>query len=342
MPYSVEYIDKSIWYSYDRVLSYHAMLNFIIGERGVGKSYGLKKYLLNRFKKKGRQFIYLRRYDTELKKSLKDNEFFKDISTDEVFKDDKFYIRGDKFYMNDKVCGYAIPLSKASIYKSVPFPNVDIIMFDEFLIDNATYHYLPEEPERLLDFIETVGRLRDIQVFALGNSISLINPYFDYFNISLPYNSDIKTFKSGLILINYIRNEAYRKVKKDSKFGNLIDGTKYGEYAIDNKFVKDNHNFIKKKNPKSKFFFNIIINNHTYGVWIDSNSNDMFISKHVNNNHPITVTFNYKDHTENTIMLKSRSVFFQNLIRHYEQGCLYFETVQIKADVTSIIHRTNR
>ena len=332
----------NIWYSYDKVLSYHAMLNYIIGERGCGKSYGLKQYLLNRFKKKNRQFIYLRRYDTELKKSLKDNEFFKDIENDPMFIEDEFNVRGDKFYMNGKVCGYAIPLSKASIYKSVPFPNVDIIMYDEFLIDNATYHYLPDEPEKLLDFIETVGRLRDIQVFCLGNNISLVNPYFDYFNISLPYNSDIKTFKNGLILINYIKNEAYRKVKKESKFGNLIDGTKYGEYAIDNKSLKDNNNFIKKKNPKSKFFFNIIINNHTYGVWMDYNSNEMYISKMYNANHPVTITFNYKDHTENTIMLKSKSVFFQNLVKHYMNANLYFDNLQIKSDITTLIHRTNR
>lgn len=335
-------MDNNIWYSYNKVMSYNAMMNYILGERGVGKSYGLKKYLLNRFKKKDSQFIYLRRYDTELKKSLKDNEFFKDIGNDPEFINDNFYVRGDKFYMNDKVCGYAIPLSKASIYKSVPFPNVDIIMYDEFLIDNATYHYLPDEPEKLLDFMETVGRLRNIKIFLLGNSISLINPYFDYFNISLPYNSDIKTFKDGLILINYIRNEAYRKVKKESNFGKLIDGTKYSSYAIDNEFLKDNNNFIKKKSPKSKFFFNLILNKHTYGVWMDYENSNMYISKHYNSNNPVCITFDYKDHSEHTIMLKSRSVFFQNLVKHYQIGCLYFDTLQIKSDVTSLIHKTNR
>ena len=335
-------MDENIWYSYNKVLSYHAMINFICGERGVGKSYNLKLYLLNRFKKKHKQFIYLRRYDTELKKSLKDDEFFKDICTNPIFINDTFEVRGDKFIMNKEVCGYAIPLSKASIYKSVPFPNVDIIMFDEFLIDNATYHYLPDEPEKLLDFIETVGRLRDIQIFCLGNSISLINPYFDYFNISLPYNTDIKTFKQGLILINYIKNEKYREVKRASNFGKLIDGTKYGSYAIDNEFLKDNNNFIKKKSPKSKFFFNIVINNHTYGIWMDYSSNDMYVSKMYNSNHPVTVTFNYKDHSENTIMLKSKSVFFQNLVKHYQIGCLYFDNLQIKSDVTTLIHHTNR
>lgn len=331
-----------MWYSYDKVLSYNAMLNFILGERGVGKSFNLKVYLLNRYKKKHKQFIYLRRYDTELQKSLKKDEFFEDIRCDKSLKDDKMYAKGDRLYINDELCGYAIPLSKASIYKSVPFPNVDIIMFDEFLIDNATYRYLPDEPEKLLDFIETVGRLRNIKVFLLGNSISLINPYFDYFNISLPYNTDIKTFKNGLILINYIKNEVYREVKRESNFGKLIDGTKYGSYAIDNQFLKDNNNFIKKKTPKAKFFFNLILNGHTYGVWMDYNSSDMFISKHYNSNHPVSITFNYQDHSENTIMLKSRSVFFQNLVKHYETSCLYFETLQIKSDVTRLIHKTSR
>lgn len=335
-------MNKNIWYSYDKVLSYNAMLNFIIGERGVGKSYGIKKIVINRFLKKGRKFIYLRRYDTELKKSLKDNEFFKDIGNDPAFKDFKFSIKGDKFLIDNKVCGYAIPLSKASIYKSVPFPDVDIIVYDEFLIDNATYHYIQDEPEKLLDFMETVGRLRNIQVFLLGNSISLINPYFDYFNISLPYKTDIKTFKEGIILINYIKNEAYREIKRESRFGKLIDGTKYGSYAIDNEFLKDNNNFIKKKSSKSKFFFNLILNGHTYGVWLDYNSNDMYISKHFNPNHLVSITFNYKDHSENTIMLKSKSVFYQNLINHYEKGFLYFENQQIKSDVTKLIHRTNR
>lgn len=331
-----------MWYEYDRVLSFNAMLNFINGERGVGKSYGLKKYLLNKFKKKHRQFIYLRRFETELKKSLKDNEFFKDIQKDESFKNDKLYVRSDKFYMNDEICGYAIALTRSSIYKSVPFPDVDTIMFDEYLIENTTYHYLESEPERLLDFMETVGRLRNIKVFLLGNSLSQVNPYFDYFNISLPYNSDIKTFKEGLILINQIKNEKYREVKKATNFGKLISDTKYSSYAIDNEFLKDNNNFIKKKTPQSKFFFNIILNHHTYGVWLDYSSSDMFISKHYNANHPVNITFNYKDHSENTIMLKARSVFFQNLINHYEKGYLYFENQQIKSDITGLIHKTNR
>ena len=38
-----------MFYDYNKVLSYNAMFNFIIGERGVGKSYGAKVYVANRF-----------------------------------------------------------------------------------------------------------------------------------------------------------------------------------------------------------------------------------------------------------------------------------------------------
>ena len=33
-----------MWYNYNKILSYNAMFNFIIGERGVGKTYGIKDY----------------------------------------------------------------------------------------------------------------------------------------------------------------------------------------------------------------------------------------------------------------------------------------------------------
>lgn len=48
------------------------------------------------------------------------------------------------------------------------------------------------------------------------------NPYFLYFNLSLPFNNDIKLFKDGLILLQYMKNEEYRKVKRETKFGKLI------------------------------------------------------------------------------------------------------------------------
>ena len=88
---------NNIFYSYDKVLSYNAFLNILIGERGVGKTYGAKKYVINRFLKKNKQFVYIRRYETDLIESVgssSDNKFFEQIKNE--FPDHKFEIHKTK------------------------------------------------------------------------------------------------------------------------------------------------------------------------------------------------------------------------------------------------------
>ena len=64
-------MEDAIYYNYDRIISYDALLYMLIGERGVGKTYGASKLVVKEFIKKKRQFVYLRRYKTELSKSSK-------------------------------------------------------------------------------------------------------------------------------------------------------------------------------------------------------------------------------------------------------------------------------
>ena len=64
------------WYNFDRINSYNAFFHFILTNRGYGKSYGAKKRCIDRFLKYGEQFVYVRRYKTELKKIGK---YFDDI-----------------------------------------------------------------------------------------------------------------------------------------------------------------------------------------------------------------------------------------------------------------------
>lgn len=169
-----------------------------------------------------------------------------------------------------KPLGYAIPLSTTTIFKSVNFEKVTTIIFDEFIIDKGTYHYLQNEVKILLEFVETVFRLRDnVRVFFLANAISSTNPYFLYFDLSLPYNNTIKTFKDGLILLEIMNNEEYRETKRKSKFGKLVENTKYGDYAIENKFLRDDKTFLEHKSQNAKFSFAFIYQNETFGIWAD-------------------------------------------------------------------------
>ena len=330
--------NTSFWYDISRVLSYNALLYFVIGERGVGKSYSAKKYVINHYIKKKKQFVYLRRYKTELKESVP--KFFDDLKANGLFPDIELSVEGNKFMLNKKIIGYALPLSTANILKSASFANVDTIIFDEFIIDKGCYHYLQNEVEQMLDIIETIGRLRDIKVLFLGNAISITNPYFTYFDLTLPYNSDIATFKDGLIVVNYMKNEEYRKVKHESRFGRLIAGTKYGKYAIDNEFLRDSKAFISKRTENSKFTFTIKYNGICYGVWIDYNTSFMYISSAYDENCPIVFVFNTEDHNEHSTMVKiSKFDFFKVVIEKFRNAQLYFDNMKIKNEILELIHK---
>ena len=174
-----------MYYTLDKLISYGSILNFVLGERGVGKSFSSKVFCINDYLKRGNQFIYLRRYKEELQ--LATSSFFKDVQAAGLFEDHAFEVKGWKnlttFYMDGEIIGYGVALSTSNILKSTAFPAVKTIVFDEFTLDVGVYRYLKSEVIKMLDVIETTFRLRDGRVILLGNSISIAdNPYFDYFH----------------------------------------------------------------------------------------------------------------------------------------------------------------
>lgn len=104
-----------MYYDYHKILSYNALLNFLIGERGVGKTYGASKMVTNKFIKKGEQFAYLRRYKPELKKAVP--HFFEALQNNNEFEGHTLSAKADKFYCDGEVCGFAMTLSTAQDLK---------------------------------------------------------------------------------------------------------------------------------------------------------------------------------------------------------------------------------
>lgn len=335
-------MNNDIFYSFDKLFSYPFLMAFVLGERGTGKTFGSKVAMLKKYLKTGEQFIYLRRYKTELDTAL--STFWDDLQSNGYFEDYTLKVKKTKmlteFTCNGKTCGFAVPLSTANILKSTAFPKVTTIIFDEFLLDNGgTYRYLKNEVTMMLDVIETVGRLRDIQIIFLGNSLSVTNPYFAYFDLDLPYNSEFRTFKDGLIVVNYIKNLKYREAKKKSKFGRLIQDTQYGRYAIDNEMLRDNKHFIEKRPPDATFWAVLVINGVNVGVWYSKNGY-MYMSNKYDPNTKYKFACDYNDHTEATVFLNARENYYVRLcVKMYKQGLLKFENQKIKNDVVSLLNK---
>ena len=337
-----------MYYDYNNLFSHNALFNFIIGERGVGKTYGIMKKAIKDFIKTMNdkveydesgnkisgpsQFVYLRRYKTELKKF---NTLLDPLVFNNEFKGHTIKINGDKVYVDKKLAGYGFAISNAVVLKSSTFPLVDKIIFDEFIIDKGNITYLSNEVDKFLETYETIARMRNVKVYFLGNAISIANPYFDYWNLTIPYNTDIKKFKDGLILVNYIKNEEYREAKKRTLFGKILEGTHYSEYAIDNQFLRDNDNLIAKKTGQCTSYCNLIIDGKTYGVWKAESA--YYVSLDFDPNCKYVFALSSNDHTELTRLVDGSSDIIKILRLYYRYGKVFFESIQIKSKVSAIL-----
>ncbi len=325
-----------MFYDLSKILTYNAFLNFLIGERGVGKTYSTSKFVTKQFINKGYEFAYVRRYKTDLKKSVP--KFFEALIKNEEFPDHNLSVKGDKFFIDDKIAGYSMTLSTAQDLKSSNFSNVKYIIFDEFIIEEGQKHYLKNEVENFLGLVETIARMRDVKIFMLANAVTIANPYFVFFDITLPYNTDIKTYKDGLILVQYMKNEEYRKAKRESNFGKLIEGTEFASYAIDNQMRLDNKDFIEHKSGTSKFSFAIKYKDQIYGIWFDYNIGKIFVSNDYNENGQLFAC-TLEDHTPNTMMLNSMRSYtaWKTFIQNYKLGNVYYESIKIKMSIKDLI-----
>lgn len=341
---------KKYYYDYDKVMGYGAAFNFLITSRGLGKTYGAIKMAVKDFLKNGHEFIYLRRYKTEITSASK--HLFDALNLNKEFKDYTLLCEGNKFFIQKhksddedekpekQLMGYAIALSTANILKSTNFASVRTIVYDEFLLGPGVFHYLPNEVEAFLDFYETVSRMRDVRVFFLGNAITQSNPYFNYFRLTLPYNSNFKTFKNGLIVVNYATNADYVEAKKITKFGQLIAGTHYSDYAVENDWLSDDEAFIEKKVGYCKNVSVVKLNGKMYGIWRSTENKRYYISEDYDPCNICIMSLDKADHDEETILMSARTnPFFKFVIENFRVGNVRFENINIKNEFLTIINK---
>lgn len=342
-------IDTSVYWDINRTLTHNVLINLIVGNRGGGKSYGAKKRAIENFIKKKEQFGYIRRYKDDLKKPME--QFFEDIRWE--FPDYEFKTESDKFYIRLKpadekqkwtkedIAGYGFVLSTANNKKSISYPFITMLIFDEFLIEKGNQRYLTNEPEKLLNLYETVARPGTdhprVILFMLANAITVTNPYFLYWGLRMPTKADkngkyIWKHKTRPILVEDVRNEGFIDRKKNTEFGKLIEGTNYADYSIENKFLLDDDTFIEKKSSKARYYFTFIYKDKQFGVWADFNEGKMWVSEDIDPSYSLVYALTIKDHKPNTMLYKAKQgkIHLKNFVENYKIGNVYFENMNIK------------
>ena len=324
-----------MWYDPIKTLSYNCILNFIIGNRGGGKTFGCVEWCIKDFKRRGAQFIYLRRYGTEFENIKAFFKSQKKIKFPEIeFEVTGSEEKGGEFIINGECAGYYIALSTAAKLKSIDYSEVYNIIYDEFLIDKGMYHYLPHEVRAMLNFYETVARLREgVRMFFLANAITFTNDYFIAFDLHYPRNnSKVYVNRERGCLVQLVEDEEFIKAKNKTSFGKLIAGTEFAEYSINNKSLQDNLDFVERKTDGARFCFAFVYDGFNYGVWLDYTVGKFWVSMNVDPSNKIVYALTLDDHKPNTMLLQKarQSAWLRPFVDSYRLGNVYFESMRIK------------
>lgn len=312
-----------MWWNINKTLSYNCLFNFVVGNRGGGKTFGCKEYALKRYLKYGEQFVYMRRYDNELKLN---NRLWRDISNH--YPDIKLTQDGQQYMVGEELAGNGFSLSLADKYKSVSYEGTTLIIFDEFIIENARAGYLKDEVIKFLDAYETIARMRDVRVFFLANAVSIINPYFTYWDLEYPTKPGF--YRKGDILVERVENQEYIDAKRKTRFGQLTLDSEYQKYSLQNQFLMDSTSFIARKTGNLTPIANLVSTSYKFGVWRSSGL--LYISEDVAPN-SLDIAVNPKAFNDANLSILSPQG--QNLVEHivgnFHRGFVRFETQKCKS-----------
>lgn len=193
------------FYSLKPILKRNATYNVVIGERSNGKTFACLAYVLKKYFETGEQFVYVRRWSTDVK-PMRLNELFASVISSGVltkisegkyqniiFKTGHFYLAnynedGKPIYSDTDILGFAMSLNEGEHNKSISYPKVTTIIFDEFLTSNV---YLENEFISFMNLVSTIVRQRtNVKIFMLGNTVNKYSPYFKEMGLDNVLNMD--------------------------------------------------------------------------------------------------------------------------------------------------------
>lgn len=336
------------FYNYDKLYSYNGIFNFLCGARGLGKTFGIKLKVLKANLEKGEQFILVRRYKDELKKTKA--AFFADIDAEGFFTEWDFRIHGDaaqKAHIDTRddkkrewdTIGFFVPLSTSQSIKGVSFAKVRTIIYDEFIIEKGMTQYLPDEATVFTNFYSTVDRYRDeCRVFFLANSVSINNPYFIEYNIKPDEVKEFHRSHEGFVVCHFADSADFQNDVYKTRFGRFIQNTEYADYAVGSEF-KDNHDGLLAFKPsEAEYFYSLETKSGTFSVWVDWQNGYYYIQNKRPKKEAI-MTLLSERMKEGKTLLFNNDKLIADMRTSFRKGYVFFDSAQARNAFIDIFRR---
>jgi hypothetical protein len=337
-------LTEADYYDGHDILSVNAMWNFILGARGLGKTYWALRFVIRKYINNGEQFIYLRRTEEEVKKVR--TKLFDDMKT--VFPAYAFRVEG----MDLQICrnpkaskkeivwenmGAIMALSTSGGLKSIPYPHVNWILFEEIFPNKGGQGYLPNETEQFQELYSTIDRWHDrVRLIALSNAVSLSNPYFAIYGLEVEnQRTTVRKYANGYIAVEMADYKGFSSKVKETRFGQFISNQEYAKYAMDNQFKDAGDNMLRPlSRSDDSYSFTIQSEMGDFRIWSHQDMVSMESYYTLSAKHPknerwrTTMATNV---TEDMPLISKRDDILKRLTAAYRGGRLFFESATMKS-----------
>ena len=349
----------SEYYDWEKTFSYDADVTMVIGARGYGKTYGLRRQFLRDYIKGGFRFAEIVRFKNEL--STVSNNYFGRLARTEEFSGYLFKTDGHRCYIAKKpadyddnskkklswdIIGYFIAMTDAQKSKKLTYDKVKRLVLDEAIIEQSDrYHnYLPNEFVTLANIVDTVSRERAgteslrPRVYLLGNACDFGNPYFAYAGVTSDLSFGYRWFRNKTFLLHYVDSGDYGEKKLENTVaGRMLQGTKEALVAAGNEFVGINTEFVENKPKNASFNFGICYNGTIYGVWVDIREGMYYVTDYAPNNAQPIYYLSNDEARVNYIAARKTSRLFKVFSEAYYLSIIRYETVDVKRKFIEVL-----
>ena len=307
--------------------------------RSAGKTTYFGRMVVNRFKKQGKKFCILYRFNYELNGCAE--QFFKDIGQlffkgdemTEVRRANGIYV---ELFLNEISCGYCISLNYADQIKkkSHLLSDVDSILFDEFQSENN--HYCDDEVAKLMSIHTSLARgggeqVRYLPVYMISNAVSIINPYYLSLGIADRLKTDTNYLRGDGFVVEQGFYQNVAEAQKASGFNRAFKNESYLKYAAQNVYLNDNLNLIERMTGISDYIVTIKKDGKFYAVRRFSDTGLFYVDNRADETYPDKIVPSASEQEQGYMLLGRSTILMSSLRFAFERGYVRFRNQECKA-----------
>lgn len=199
------------WLNYEEVLSYGMRHHFLVGDRGIGKTYGITKWLLNRAIRHGEPFIWVRNTKAAIEELTKFDamgflgEHVKKMDLEQA----DFSLSKHMLFYQDRIIGAFLSLGNFFSIKGIDHSIFINFVFDEFMPERREAQRV-DYTYALMSIMQSVFRTRtNFRAFYTANVLNTSSEILDFFSFSITpaFPKQVKQINRKLnAIIFYLQN----------------------------------------------------------------------------------------------------------------------------------------